>query len=72
MRRKGKQWREFGNPAIEELHVLVLALTVGPILICDVRLITDVLRKRPASEVVLHLIAGFAFITGSCWFGRAP
>ena len=61
-------------PAIEGLHVLALTLSVGLILICDLRLIGAVLRKRPASEVWNQffpwMMSGFAlmFITGTLLF----
>ena len=61
-------------PVIEGLHVLALAFSIGLILICDLRLIGVVLRKRPASEVWSQffpwMMAGFAvmFVTGAFLF----
>lgn len=61
-------------PAIEGVHVLALALSVGLILITDLRLIGVVLRKRPVSEVWEQIfpwmMAGFGvmFTTGFLLF----
>jgi len=61
-------------PVIEGVHVLALALSVGLILITDLRLIGVVLRKRCVSEVWEQffpwMMAGFAvmFITGFLLF----
>ena len=61
-------------PAIEGIHVLALALSVGLILISDLRLIGVVLRKQSASEVwgqfLPWMMSGFAimFVTGSLLF----
>jgi hypothetical protein len=61
-------------PAIEGVHVLALALSVGLILITDLRLIGVVLRKRPVSEVWEQffpwMMAGFVvmFTTGFLLF----
>src|SRR6266700_674542 len=61
-------------PVIEGIHVLALAVSVGLILISDLRLIGVVLRKRSASEVWEQffpwMTSGFVvmFITGFLLF----
>ncbi len=61
-------------PVIEGVHVLALALSVGLILITDLRLVGVVMRKRPVSEVWEQffpwMMAGFAvmFTTGFLLF----
>ena len=53
-------------PIIETTHVLGLALSVGLLVVSDLRLIGAVMRRRPASEVFRQLapwmLAGFAIM----------
>lgn len=61
-------------PAVEALHVLSLALSVGTIVLVDLRLIGATLRKEPVTDVIEqtlpYSIAGFilAFVTGIILF----
>ena len=61
-------------PVIEGVHVLALALSVGLILITDLRLMGVVMRKRPVSEIWEQffpwMMTGFAvmFTTGFLLF----
>jgi hypothetical protein len=61
-------------PIIETTHVLGLSLSVGLLVVSDLRLIGAVMRRRPASEVFRQvapwMIAGFAimFATGALLF----
>ena len=61
-------------PIIETTHVLALSLSVGLLLVSDLRLTGVVLRRRPASEVHRQLapwmLAGFGimFTTGILLF----
>ena len=56
-------------PIIETTHVLGLALSVGLLVVSDLRLIGAVMRRRPASEVFRQLapwmLAGFAIMFAS-------
>ncbi len=57
-------------PAIEGVHLLSLALSVGTIVLVDLRLIGAVMREEPVTDVIEQTqpwtLAGFilAFITG--------
>ena len=72
----GVQIREssFLFPVIEGLHVLALALSIGLIVISDLRLIGVVMRKQPVSEVwgqiFPWMMSGFVvmFVTGGLLF----
>jgi hypothetical protein len=61
-------------PIIETTHVLGLSLSVGLLLVSDLRLAGVILRRRPASEVFRQIapwmLTGFAimFATGSLLF----
>ncbi len=61
-------------PLIEGIHLLGLGLSVGIVLVMDLRLAGLILRKRPASEIWKQLspwmLSGFAamFITGALLF----
>jgi hypothetical protein len=56
-------------PIIETTHVLGLSLSVGLLLVSDLRLMGVVMRRRPASEVFQQLapwmLAGFAIMFAS-------
>ena len=53
-------------PIIETTHVLGLSLSVGLLVVSDLRLIGAGMRRRPASEVFRQLapwmLAGFAIV----------
>ena len=61
-------------PLIEGIHVLALSLSIGLVVITDLRLIGVVMRNRPASEIWSQffpwMMSGFAvmFLTGSLLF----
>ena len=56
-------------PIVETTHVLGLSLSVGLLVVSDLRLIGVVMRRRPASEVFQQLapwmLAGFAIMFAS-------
>jgi hypothetical protein len=56
-------------PIIETTHVLALSLSVGLLVVSDLRLIGAVMARRPASEVFRQLapwmLAGFAIMFAS-------
>ncbi len=72
----GTQLREstYVWPAIEGMHVLSLALSVGTIVLVDLRLIGAVMRDESFTDVIEQTqpwtLAGFAtaFVTGSLLF----
>ncbi len=72
----GSQLREstYVWPAIEATHVLSLALSVGTIVLVDLRLIGATMRNEPVTDVIEQTqpwtIAGFAlaFISGGILF----
>lgn len=61
-------------PLIEGVHVLTLSLSVGMILITDLRLMGVIMRDRPVSEIWSQfspwMLSGFGvmFITGALLF----
>jgi hypothetical protein len=61
-------------PAIEAIHVLSLALSVGTILLVDLRLIGAAMRDEPVTDVIEQTqpwtLAGFilAFVSGAFLF----
>lgn len=65
-------------PAIETIHVLALAVSIGTIALVDLRLVGVALKKQPISEVSKQLLpwalGGFAlmFITGILLFASLP
>ena len=65
---------QYVYPAVESLHVLGLALSVGLLAIADLRLIGALLRKQPVEDSLQPLrpwmLAGFAlmFVTGVMLF----
>jgi hypothetical protein len=65
-------------PIIEGTHVLALALSVGTLVVVDLRLAGCIMRREPVSEVSGQLmpwsVAGFAImlITGSLLFWSQP
>ncbi len=72
----GTQLREstYVWPAVEALHVLSLALSVGTIVLVDLRLIGATLRNEPVTDVIEqtlpYSITGFvlAFLSGVILF----
>src|SRR5665213_2137614 len=72
----GTQLREstYLWPAIEGVHLLSLALSVGTIILVDLRLIGAVMREEPVTDVIEQTqpwtLAGFitAFTTGGLLF----
>ena len=65
-------------PIIEGTHVLALALSVGTILVIDLRLAGFMMKKEPVSQISNQLmpwsIAGFIvmFVTGALLFLSQP
>ena len=61
-------------PFIEGIHVLALSLSIGLVVITDLRLMGVVMRNRPASEIWSQffpwMMSGFGvmFLTGSLLF----
>jgi hypothetical protein len=61
-------------PLIEGVHVLALSLSIGLVVITDLRLMGVVMRNRPASEIWSQffpwMMSGFGvmFLTGSLLF----
>jgi hypothetical protein len=65
-------------PAIETIHVLALALSVGTIALVDLRLVGIALKKQPVSEVSKQLLPwaligfGLMFVSGILLFASLP
>jgi uncharacterized protein DUF6644 len=47
--------REWAFPAVESLHLLGFALSIGPIAIVDLRLLGLTMRRQPAAELAADL-----------------